>query len=91
MLTVAVVGAGFVGYLIGRKATSSRRINKTHKLDSEKVVTMVDVEDIGDKTAYCRCWQSKKVVNDDRYSRLFVFIIVSEMRWQSQRVQQADR
>jgi len=60
VLAVAVVGAGFVGYLVGRKSTSNQRTNKMHKLDSEKVVTMVDVEDIGDKTAYCRCWQSKK-------------------------------
>jgi len=59
VLTVAVVGAGLVGYFIGRKATSNRRVNKTQKLDSAKVVTMVDVEDVGDKTAYCRCWQSK--------------------------------
>ena len=27
----------------------------------EKVVTVIDMEDIGETTYYCRCWHSKKV------------------------------
>ncbi|KAK7111288.1 CDGSH iron-sulfur domain-containing protein 2 homolog B-like [Littorina saxatilis] len=28
--------------------------------ESPKVVNMVDIEDLGDKISYCRCWRSKK-------------------------------
>ena len=37
------------------------RINKTIKLEEEKVVDTVNVTDIGDKKVFCRCWKSKKV------------------------------
>jgi len=39
---------------------SVRRLNKTYKLDSKKVAETFDVDDLGKKTVYCRCWQSKK-------------------------------
>ncbi len=38
-------------------------INQTIKKDQEKVVDTVDIESIGDKKVFCRCWKSKKVNN----------------------------
>ena len=36
------------------------RINKKI-MDEDKIKTPFDVEDIGDKKVFCRCWQSNKV------------------------------
>ena len=36
-------------------------VNKTILKDKEKVADIIEIEDLGDKTAYCRCWKSKKV------------------------------
>merc|ERR1712117_166809 len=36
------------------------RINNQIKLDSPKVVDTVEIEDLGDKAVFCRCWKSKK-------------------------------
>jgi len=36
------------------------RFNKEYRLDLEKVYDIVDVEDLGEKTAFCRCWRSKQ-------------------------------
>jgi len=38
----------------------SSRLNKSYKLELSKVAETVDVENLGSKTVYCRCWQSKK-------------------------------
>lgn len=35
-------------------------INPTIRKDIAKVVDSFDVEDIGEKAAFCRCWRSKK-------------------------------
>lgn len=35
-------------------------VNPDIKKDVAKVVDTVNIEDLGDKTAYCRCWRSKK-------------------------------
>ena len=35
--------------------------NMSVSKDLEKVVSFVDIEDIGDKAVFCRCWRSKKV------------------------------
>jgi len=43
------------------KKDFSQRMNKTYKLDLNKVAETVDIESLGAKTAYCRCWQSKKM------------------------------
>jgi len=37
------------------------KINKKIKKSEDKVVDKVDIEDLGDKTCYCRCWKSSKV------------------------------
>ncbi|XP_061092045.1 CDGSH iron-sulfur domain-containing protein 1 [Conger conger] len=36
------------------------RINKTIDKDVSKVVHNFNVEDLGSKVAFCRCWKSKK-------------------------------
>ena len=35
-------------------------VNKKIKKDEKKVVNTFDIEDIGDKKAFCRCWKSSK-------------------------------
>ncbi|KAL8600628.1 hypothetical protein ACOMHN_030284 [Nucella lapillus] len=35
-------------------------VNLKIQKESSKVVNMVDIEDLGDKISYCRCWRSKK-------------------------------
>ena len=38
----------------------STRVNTSYKLDTKKVAETFSVEELGNKTAFCRCWQSKK-------------------------------
>uniref|UniRef100_A0A914VY31 Iron-binding zinc finger CDGSH type domain-containing protein n=1 Tax=Plectus sambesii TaxID=2011161 RepID=A0A914VY31_9BILA len=67
---IAVVGAltvaaGATGFYLGRyvfstgKSAERCRVNHNHCLDSAKIVDIVDVEDIGQKKSFCRCWKSK--------------------------------
>lgn len=35
-------------------------VNLCIKKECEKVVDAVDIEDLGDKACFCRCWKSKK-------------------------------
>lgn len=35
-------------------------VNPTIKKDEPKVVDSLDVEDLGNKSVFCRCWRSKK-------------------------------
>lgn len=64
---VVAVAAGAAGFCLGRyffpssKSGEGCRLNYKHCLDSAKVVNIVDVEDIGQKKSYCRCWKSKTV------------------------------
>lgn len=43
------------------------QVNKKQRLSEEKVVDILDIEDIGkvnnkkDKVSFCRCWKSSKV------------------------------
>ncbi|XP_066921864.1 CDGSH iron-sulfur domain-containing protein 2 homolog [Clytia hemisphaerica] len=41
-------------------SASEGRFNTAHELDKAKVVNSYDIEDLGDKVAFCRCWKSKK-------------------------------
>jgi len=36
------------------------RVNTSYKLESKKVAETFSIEDLGNKTVFCRCWQSKK-------------------------------
>ncbi|XP_051927706.1 CDGSH iron-sulfur domain-containing protein 1 [Hippocampus zosterae] len=60
---VAVVAAtgGFLvsRYLSGRSCKKGP-VNTCINKDSPKVVHSFDMEDIGTKAVYCRCWKSKK-------------------------------
>ncbi|XP_059144183.1 CDGSH iron-sulfur domain-containing protein 2 homolog A-like [Physella acuta] len=47
--------------LFGRKkAILKPKVNHSIQKEDSKVVTQMDIEDIGDKIAFCRCWRSKK-------------------------------
>ncbi|XP_041917993.1 CDGSH iron-sulfur domain-containing protein 1 isoform X1 [Alosa pseudoharengus] len=57
----AVVGTYLVSrYFSGSSSCSKGKVNLTLNKDSPKVVHSFDMEDIGSKAVYCRCWRSKK-------------------------------
>lgn len=37
------------------------RVNSSVDLSNPKIVNSVDIEDLGNKAVFCRCWRSKKV------------------------------
>ncbi|OXB74673.1 UNVERIFIED_CONTAM: hypothetical protein H355_001505 [Colinus virginianus] len=60
-------GAAAVGYLAYKKILSKDKcckamVNLHIQKDNPKVVHAFDMEDLGDKAVYCRCWRSKKDV-----------------------------
>ncbi|KAI4894688.1 hypothetical protein NFI96_017067 [Prochilodus magdalenae] len=66
-LTIVVpvaVAAALGTYLLTRyfssQGCSKGRVNLEHNKDSAKVVHSFDIEDLGKKAVYCRCWRSKK-------------------------------
>ncbi|XP_018942549.1 CDGSH iron-sulfur domain-containing protein 1-like isoform X1 [Cyprinus carpio] len=58
------VAAALSTYLLTRYFSSQSspkgRVNMSVNKDSPKVVHSFDMEDIGNKAVYCRCWRSKK-------------------------------
>ncbi|XP_073404350.1 CDGSH iron-sulfur domain-containing protein 1 [Dendrobates tinctorius] len=59
------VGAAAVGYLAYRSFSCKDKccrsmVNQDVQKDNPKVVHAFDMEDLGDKAVYCRCWRSKK-------------------------------
>ncbi|KAL6734067.1 hypothetical protein Aduo_004648 [Ancylostoma duodenale] len=57
------VGTAALGYFIGykmAKGKSGARMNTKVKVAKDLVVDMVDMEDIGEKKGFCRCWKSEK-------------------------------
>lgn len=42
------------------KANKGSQINLDIKKDEPKLVDTYDVEDLGNKSVFCRCWRSKK-------------------------------
>uniref|UniRef100_A0A663DYU8 CDGSH iron sulfur domain 1 n=1 Tax=Aquila chrysaetos chrysaetos TaxID=223781 RepID=A0A663DYU8_AQUCH len=59
-------GAAAVGYLAYKKFLCKDKcckamVNLHIQKDNPKVVHAFDMEDLGDKAVYCRCWRSKKV------------------------------
>lgn len=74
-LIVAVPVAVAVGvgtYLLTRyfssQSDSKGKVNLEVNKDNAKVVHSFDIEDIGKKAVYCRCWRSKKVGVSECYS-----------------------
>ncbi|CAD5210446.1 unnamed protein product [Bursaphelenchus okinawaensis] len=56
-----VAGGAVVGYLVGSYLTARKaKCNAKIKLGTDKVVDSTDIEDIGEKKAFCRCWKSEK-------------------------------
>nr|CAG4643642.1 EOG090X0JRY [Ilyocryptus agilis] len=43
-----------------QKDPKDQQINKTVDKENSKVVHQLDIEEIGDKKVFCRCWRSKK-------------------------------
>jgi CDGSH iron-sulfur domain-containing protein 2 len=64
--TAIAAGFVYVSYLAfcpvaqcpGR-ARQTKRVNQKVRMSEAKVVDMVDVEDIAEKAAFCRCWKTK--------------------------------
>lgn len=63
---IAVSYAAYITYTSAKSAPPSSsaakgsQINTTVKKDQPKVVDTFDVEDLGNKSVFCRCWKSKK-------------------------------
>lgn len=58
-------GTAALGYLAYKKfyvkdTRSKGMVNLHVQKDNPKVVHAFDMEDLGDKAVYCRCWRSKK-------------------------------
>ncbi|XP_074400666.1 CDGSH iron-sulfur domain-containing protein 1 isoform X1 [Zonotrichia albicollis] len=58
-------GAAALGYLaykaiLCKDKASKAMVNPNIQKDNPKVVHAFDMEDLGDKAVYCRCWRSKK-------------------------------
>lgn len=47
-------------------------VNLHIQKDNPKVVHAFDMEDLGDKAVYCRCWRSKKVREEGMGPVLFM-------------------
>nr|CAG4638181.1 EOG090X0JRY [Chydorus sphaericus] len=66
-LSAVVAGISYLAYekiqsagVCPAKAQQKTVINSLVKKNEEKVVDTVDVEDIGEKKVFCRCWKSAK-------------------------------
>ena len=57
----AAAGGFLVGQYLSRRGCKKGQVNSSISKDSPKVVHSFDMEDIGTKAVYCRCWKSKKV------------------------------
>ncbi|KAK9400646.1 CDGSH iron-sulfur domain-containing protein 1-like, partial [Crotalus adamanteus] len=59
-------GTAAIGYLAYKNFFSKRKgcngmVNLHIQKDNPKVVHAFDMEDLGEKAVYCRCWRSKTV------------------------------
>lgn len=60
-IPIAAVSAA-VAVLVTQKLSKPKPwVNHSIQKNNPKVATSIDVEDIGDGKAYCRCWRSKQV------------------------------
>lgn len=57
---VAAVGGFLVSHYLSGRSCKKGLVNTAISKDSPKVVHSFDMEDIGTKAVYCRCWKSKK-------------------------------
>ncbi|XP_061581832.1 CDGSH iron-sulfur domain-containing protein 1 [Cololabis saira] len=56
----AAAGGFLAGRYLSRQGCKKAQVNTSFSKDSPKVVHSFDMEDIGSKAVYCRCWKSKK-------------------------------
>lgn len=58
---LAVGYAAYLTYTTAKnKSTDTNQVNKDIKKDEPKIVDSFDIEDLGNKSVFCRCWRSKK-------------------------------
>uniref|UniRef100_A0A3P9MKB7 Zgc:110843 n=1 Tax=Oryzias latipes TaxID=8090 RepID=A0A3P9MKB7_ORYLA len=57
---VAAAGGFFLSQYLNKRSSKKGQVNTFISKDSPKVVHCFDMEDIGSKAVYCRCWKSKK-------------------------------
>lgn len=65
---ISAVGGFLVSQYLNRRCCKKGLVNTCISKDSPKVVHSFDMEDIGSKAVYCRCWKSKKVRPPSRCS-----------------------
>ncbi|KAG2455647.1 NFKB1 factor, partial [Polypterus senegalus] len=61
-VAVAAIGGYLYYHYVCRKRCKKSRINQEIDKDNPKVFHSFDIEDIGTKKVYCRCWRSKKLL-----------------------------
>ncbi len=75
------VAAALSTYLLTRyfssQSSPKSRVNMSINKDSPKVVHSFDMEDIGNKAVYCRCWRSKKVSEPASVDHVSEFILIA--------------
>ncbi|RXM36361.1 Inositol polyphosphate multikinase [Acipenser ruthenus] len=61
-LTAGAAAIGYMAYktFMSKEKCCKTRVNLEIQKDNPKVVHAFDIEDLGDKAVYCRCWRSKK-------------------------------
>lgn len=65
VVTTSVVVYLVISALVPSKPKKEEEwVNKTHQKEKEKVADVFQIEDLGDKSVFCRCWKSKKVCVD---------------------------
>ncbi|XP_048208100.1 CDGSH iron-sulfur domain-containing protein 1-like [Perognathus longimembris pacificus] len=62
---IIAAGTAALGYLANKRFyvkdhRSKATVNLHIQKDNPKIVHAFDMEDLGDKAVYCRCWRSKK-------------------------------
>lgn len=60
VVTTSVVVYLVISAILPKKADADW-VNKTEQKEKEKVADIIQIEDLGEKTAFCRCWKSKNV------------------------------
>ena len=57
--TTIILGGYVIYSVFNKKCTQC--VNRSVKKSVPKVVDAYDIEDLGEKTAFCRCWRSQNV------------------------------
>ncbi|XP_048884435.1 CDGSH iron-sulfur domain-containing protein 1 [Brienomyrus brachyistius] len=60
VVLATAAGTYLICRYFGRRSCKKSRVNREVNKDSPKVVHSFDMEDIGSKAVYCRCWRSTK-------------------------------